>query len=177
MSYADLAAAAEVSVADYLGEVPWQDASDAKDWYMRMKSRPAFRPLRADKVRGTAAGALRQPRLLTPAALRRLIVELAPRRRVRCGRRDHARRDSSGGATPRHCDRPTVITATMAWLADTAERRSSPTALWPEVRSIVMLGMNYGPESDPLATLADRRRRRSRSMRASGTITTSSRAR
>jgi epoxyqueuosine reductase len=44
----------------------------------------------------------------------------------------------------------------MAWLADTAERRSSPTALWPEVRSIVMLGMNYGPERDPLESLAER---------------------
>jgi glutathione S-transferase len=52
MSYADLAAAAALSVADYLGEVPWQDAPDAKDWYMRMKSRPAFRPLRAETVRG-----------------------------------------------------------------------------------------------------------------------------
>jgi glutathione S-transferase len=52
MSYADLAAAAAFSVADYLGEVPWQDATDAKDWYMRMKSRPAFRPLRSDMVRG-----------------------------------------------------------------------------------------------------------------------------
>ena len=52
MSYADLAAAAALSVADYLGEVPWQDAPDAKDWYMRMKSRPAFRPLRSEQVRG-----------------------------------------------------------------------------------------------------------------------------
>jgi glutathione S-transferase len=52
MSYADLAAAAALSVADYLGEVPWQDASEAKDWYMRVKSRPAFRPLRADQLRG-----------------------------------------------------------------------------------------------------------------------------
>ena len=52
MSYADLAASAALSVADYLGEVPWQDAPDAKDWYMRMKSRPAFRPLRAEMVRG-----------------------------------------------------------------------------------------------------------------------------
>jgi len=52
MSYADLAAAAAFSVADYLGEVPWQDAPDAKDWYMRMKSRPAFRPIRSDMVRG-----------------------------------------------------------------------------------------------------------------------------
>jgi glutathione S-transferase len=52
MSYADLAAAAALSVADFLGEVPWQDASEAKDWYMRMKSRPAFRPLRSEQVRG-----------------------------------------------------------------------------------------------------------------------------
>ncbi len=44
----------------------------------------------------------------------------------------------------------------MGWLADSADRRGSPVALWPEVRSIVMLGMNYGPDSDPLATLADR---------------------
>jgi len=44
----------------------------------------------------------------------------------------------------------------MRWLTDTAERRGSPKALWPEVRSVVMLGMNYGPDSDPLATLADR---------------------
>ena len=45
---------------------------------------------------------------------------------------------------------------TMAWLEETAERRGRPRALWPEVRSVVMLGMNYGPDGDPLATLADR---------------------
>ena len=42
----------------------------------------------------------------------------------------------------------------MGWMADTAERRGAPRSLWPEVRSVVMLGMNYGPEDDPLATLA-----------------------
>jgi epoxyqueuosine reductase len=42
-------------------------------------------------------------------------------------------------------------------MADTAERRGSPAALWPEVRSVIMPGMNYGPEGDPLATLANRR--------------------
>lgn len=52
LSYADLAAGAALSVADYLGEVPWADAGEAKDWYMRMKSRPSFRPLLADQVRG-----------------------------------------------------------------------------------------------------------------------------
>jgi epoxyqueuosine reductase len=45
---------------------------------------------------------------------------------------------------------------TMGWLADTAERRGGPAALWPDVRSVVMLGMNYAPEGDPLAALADR---------------------
>jgi epoxyqueuosine reductase len=44
----------------------------------------------------------------------------------------------------------------MAWLADTAKRRGSPAALWPEARAVIMLGMNYGPKSDPLATLAKR---------------------
>ncbi len=44
----------------------------------------------------------------------------------------------------------------MMWMASTAERRGSPDALWPEVRSVVMLGMNYGPDEDPLAVLAKR---------------------
>jgi epoxyqueuosine reductase len=42
----------------------------------------------------------------------------------------------------------------MAWLADTAERRGKPRALWPAVGSVVMLGLNYGPAIDPLANLA-----------------------
>jgi len=46
----------------------------------------------------------------------------------------------------------------MAWMASTAERRASPLALWPEVRSVVMLGMNYGPDQDPLAILKQRSR-------------------
>jgi epoxyqueuosine reductase len=38
----------------------------------------------------------------------------------------------------------------MGWLAGTAVRRSDPQALWPEARSVVVLGVNYGPEEDPL---------------------------
>jgi epoxyqueuosine reductase len=41
----------------------------------------------------------------------------------------------------------------MTWMAATAERRASPLALWPEVRSVIMLGMNYGPDHNPLAIL------------------------
>ena len=46
----------------------------------------------------------------------------------------------------------------MAWMAETAARRGNPSALWPEVRSIIMLGMNYGPDSDPRVALAKRDR-------------------
>jgi epoxyqueuosine reductase len=42
----------------------------------------------------------------------------------------------------------------MVWMATTAERRASPSALWPDVRSVIMLGMNYGPDEDPLAILS-----------------------
>jgi epoxyqueuosine reductase len=46
----------------------------------------------------------------------------------------------------------------MAWMATNAERRGDPRALWPEVRSIVVLGINYGPREDPLAILQQRSR-------------------
>jgi epoxyqueuosine reductase len=46
----------------------------------------------------------------------------------------------------------------MAWMADTVGRRGAPSALWPEVRSVVLLGLNYGPEGDPLAALAQKDR-------------------
>ncbi|TRW17083.1 tRNA epoxyqueuosine(34) reductase QueG [Glacieibacterium frigidum] len=38
----------------------------------------------------------------------------------------------------------------MIWMADTADRRASPQGLWPEVRSVVMLGTSYAPALDPL---------------------------
>jgi epoxyqueuosine reductase len=41
----------------------------------------------------------------------------------------------------------------MAWMETTAARRGAPRALWPDVRSIIMLGLNYGPDRDPLAQL------------------------
>jgi len=52
LTYADIAAAAALSVLDYLGEIDWSEHAAAKDWYTRMKSRPSFRPLLADRVRG-----------------------------------------------------------------------------------------------------------------------------
>ncbi|MCR5857650.1 tRNA epoxyqueuosine(34) reductase QueG [Mesorhizobium sp. J428] len=41
----------------------------------------------------------------------------------------------------------------MDWLAETFERRAAPAVLWPEVRSVIMLAMNYGPDENPLGLL------------------------
>jgi epoxyqueuosine reductase len=43
--------------------------------------------------------------------------------------------------------------ATMDWMETHKDRRASPKTLWPEAKSIIMLGMNYGPETNPLETL------------------------
>jgi epoxyqueuosine reductase len=75
--------------------------------------------------------------------------------------------DTLGIARPddieRARERFTALTAEgghgdMDWLAATAERRASPKLLWAEVRSVIMLGINYGPEADPLSVLAERTR-------------------
>ena len=62
-------------------------------------------------------------------------------------------------ATPRTAERLREWLASgahgdMIWMEETAERRGSPAGLWPEVRSVVSLGMSYAPASDPLG-LAD----------------------
>jgi len=57
LSLADLAAAAHLSVADYLGEVPWNEDEAARNWYARVKSRPAFRPILADVLAGVPPAA------------------------------------------------------------------------------------------------------------------------
>jgi epoxyqueuosine reductase len=46
----------------------------------------------------------------------------------------------------------------MHWLAAHPERRADPRVLWPAVRSVIMLGVNYGPEENPLVILESRRR-------------------
>lgn len=52
ISIADLVAAAHFSCLDYVGDVPWRQYEGAKEWYVRIKSRPAFRTLLADHVAG-----------------------------------------------------------------------------------------------------------------------------
>jgi glutathione S-transferase len=52
LTYADLSAAAHLSVVDYLGDVPWDEDETAKNWYARVKSRPSFRGLLVETLPG-----------------------------------------------------------------------------------------------------------------------------
>jgi len=54
LSQADLVAAAHLSVLDYFGEVSWKAVPALKLWYMKLKSRPCFRPLLTDRFQGLA---------------------------------------------------------------------------------------------------------------------------
>lgn len=54
---ADFVAAAHLSVLDYFGEVPWANWPGLKTWYMKLKSRPCFRPLLTDRFPGVAGAA------------------------------------------------------------------------------------------------------------------------
>jgi glutathione S-transferase len=58
LSFADIAAAAHISVIDYMGDVPWRDFPLVKTWYVKIKSRPSFRPLLADRTPGLQPAAL-----------------------------------------------------------------------------------------------------------------------
>ena len=57
LSIADFAAAAHLSVLDYFDEAPWKGFPAVKTWYMKLKSRPCFRPLLADRQPGMAPAA------------------------------------------------------------------------------------------------------------------------
>lgn len=50
LSLADFAAAAQISVADYLGGIDWKGHEQAKRWYVALKSRPTFRPLLSERM-------------------------------------------------------------------------------------------------------------------------------
>jgi len=52
VTLADIAAASHLSALDYLGDVPWEHAPRAKEWYALIKSRPSFRQILSDRVRG-----------------------------------------------------------------------------------------------------------------------------
>lgn len=51
-SLADLTAAAHLSIIDYLGDIPWEGYKNAKLWYSKIKSRPSFKDILKDNIKG-----------------------------------------------------------------------------------------------------------------------------
>ncbi|MBP3346394.1 MAG: glutathione S-transferase family protein [Alphaproteobacteria bacterium] len=51
-SFADISASAQLSILDYLGDVPWEGYRNAKLWYSKIKSRPAFKDILKDSIKG-----------------------------------------------------------------------------------------------------------------------------
>lgn len=51
-SLADISAAAQLSIIDYLGDVPWENYKNAKLWYSKIKSRPSFKDILNDRIKG-----------------------------------------------------------------------------------------------------------------------------
>jgi epoxyqueuosine reductase len=110
-----------------------------------------------DVGRPAAVAELRRSRFLTPAALKIALAEVARAQGF----------DVIGVAHPDSVPQigeqlreflATGAHGDMDWMAANASRRGDPRAMWPEVRSIIMLGVNYGPHDDPLAVLRDRAR-------------------
>ncbi|MBZ6076702.1 tRNA epoxyqueuosine(34) reductase QueG [Microvirga puerhi] len=98
-------------------------------------------------------GALRQPRLLEGEALKRAFTARAETLGfdvVRIARPDGIplapERLKAWLADGHH--------GSMEWMVETAERRADPRILWSEVKSVILLGLNYGPAGDPLEALA-----------------------
>ncbi len=50
-SMADISAAAQISIIDYLGDVPWEDFKNVKQWYSQIKSRPSFKEILNDRIK------------------------------------------------------------------------------------------------------------------------------
>ncbi len=108
-------------------------------------------------MKASQAETLDQPRIPDAAALKRRLIEDA--RAEGFDLIGVTRPDAIPEAAPRlRKFLAEGLHGTMGWLEKKAERRESPSALWPEARAVVMLGMNYGPDTDPLKTLAERDR-------------------
>ncbi|MGA0561818.1 tRNA epoxyqueuosine(34) reductase QueG [Ancylobacter sp. VNQ12] len=96
---------------------------------------------------------LRGSRLLSPEAAKALLFALA--REEGFDAMGVAAPDAIPQAGPRlHQWIATGAHGDMDWMPETAERRSSPQRLWPEVGAVLMLGLNYGPDEDPRRALS-----------------------
>jgi len=158
LSFADLAAAAQLSVMDYLDEMPWADFPRGKSLVStpEIETHPSVRCL-PTAYRVSARRSIMQTSISEEEAeflvqpdftgwiKERVLAEgfetvgIASPSAVRNALRNLFAFLEAG------------FHGEMGWLAANSDRRADPCVLWPDVRSIVMAGMNYAPEADPLA--------------------------
>jgi epoxyqueuosine reductase len=112
---------------------------------------------RRGAARHGAGAKLRQSRLLDLAALKRRLIERARAEGF----------DAIGVTRPEAIERAAPLLhawldagahGDMDWMERTRTRRGDPRALWPGVKRVVVLGLNYGPDESPLALLAQKER-------------------
>jgi len=123
----------------------WDATPAMKEWYVRMKSRPSFRSLLADRVPGQPPwrNMPNSTSDIRNAVRERALAESFDVVRFARAKRPKMRRSASAPFStgpPRHDG-----------LAEkNAERRADPAVLWPDAKSVVVVGANYGPDHDPL---------------------------
>jgi epoxyqueuosine reductase len=106
-------------------------------------------------ARARALAVVRRPRLLNPIEIKAALIERARAEgfdAVGVTRPDAAVTAEAG----LHDWLDAGSHGDMDWMERTRERRASPQALWPEVKTVVAFGLNYGPDEDPRAVLAQR---------------------
>ena len=164
ITYADLAAAAALSVLDYLGEIDWRDHAAAREWYTRVKSRPSFRPLLVRPGAGPVPGvALCGPRFLSGRPERETLRQMIGREAKLAG--FDAVAVTTPDAIPLAPARLQQFVAegfhgSMGWIAETLERRGDPTRAVAGGALDHRAGMNYGPDRDPRGDARKARPRR-----------------
>jgi epoxyqueuosine reductase len=108
------------------------------------------------RTAGLGRGAVvRRPRLLNPIEIKAALIERARAEgfdAVGVTRPDAAQAAEAG----LHDWLDAGSHGDMDWMETTRERRASPLTLWPEVKSVVAFGLNYGPDEDPRAVLGER---------------------
>ena len=148
LTYADLAAAAHLSCIDYLGDAPVGRERNRQDLVRANEVAPVVPPAAGRAAAGDdSKRRLRRSRLLTSLREKARALGFDACRVTSAEPPAEAReRLAAWLAEGAHGD--------MAWMAETFERRADPRKLMADARSIVMLGLNYGPAADPLAALA-----------------------
>ncbi len=155
LSYADLAAAAHLSSVDFLGDGAMGRGRNGEALVRAGEIAAGLSRASDGPAAGPRSGAsLRGSRLLDASFKGALAAKARSLGFDLCRVADPGSIAQAGENLTRWLDMGAA--GDMDWMEETGARRADPRRLWPDVKSIILLGMNYGPAEDPLTLLADR---------------------